>query len=309
MLSEAPKHFPQIDRARADGQAVKSQFPPAPSVSVVVPCAGASPQLDAQLRAVLGQQCDFAFDVVVSVNTADTERVAAIESTIESIVDSRLRAVESADKRGAAHARNVGARAARGDLIAFCDDDLVHDGWLARLIGVLAGFDAVSGTCIRSSPPRQAHWRPPATEGKLPTFVGIPYILSGNFALYRAAFDAVGGFDETLTRCEDIAIGWALQSAGYSIGFEQGAGIDYYDRAGLTALVKQQFLYGRGMAEVLARYPKPGGRGGEPTSTLGQLRPNMQKAPLNIVGLLRKMSTAAGRLFGLAQTRLNRSTT
>lgn len=286
---------------------MKSQFPAVPSVSVVIPCAGASPQLEAQLRAVLAQDCEFPFDVVLSVNTADPARIGAVDEVVDAIGEARLRTVDSSDRRGAAHARNVGAAAASGELLAFCDDDdLVHDGWLAQLIGALERLDGVSGPCIRISPPRQQHWRPPATEGQLPTFLGIPYILSGNFAVYRSAFLAVGGFDESLSRCEDIAIGWALQNAGFEIGFEPGAAIDYYDRAGLKALLKQHFLYGQGMAEVLANYPKPG-QGGERTSTLGQLRPNMQKAPLNIVGVLRKLSTAAGRLFGLVQTRRARS--
>jgi hypothetical protein len=167
----------------------------------------------------------------------------------------------------------------------------------------LDAADAVTGHVHELAPSRQRSWRPPATPGRLPTFLGIPYVLSGNLAIRKPAFLAVGGFDETLTRCEDIALGWALLSKGYRIGYVADAVLDYRHRSGLLALMHQHYLYGRGMAEVLSRYPVPGD--GEPRRLKGLslLRPNAQPAPFSAPTVLRRASLAAGRAVGLILTR------
>jgi glycosyltransferase involved in cell wall biosynthesis len=212
--------------------------------------------------------------------------------------------VGSAAKRGAAHARNVGAAATTSAAIAFCDaDDLVHDGWLAALVGGLGSFDAVSGRVIDVFPDQRiAHWYPAATSGSLRTFLGRPYLLSGNLAIRRAAFEAVGGFDESLTRCEDIAISWALLSSGHSLGHVDDAVVDYRHRAGVTSMLRQHYSYGRGMSEVLRAFGAPTVEGREGSARLGMLRPNNQTvARLSVGGVLRRGAIATGRLRGLVR--------
>ena len=136
-----------------------------------------------------------------------------------------------------------------------------------RLIAGLDAHDAVTGRVVDVFPtPRMAHWHPPATPGGLPTFLGTPYLLSGNLAVRRAAFEAVGGFDESLTRCEDIALGWDLIRRGYSLGYVHEAAIDYVHRPGMRAMLRQHYMYGRGMSEVLAHHGVSGEAGNETPS-------------------------------------------
>lgn len=260
--------------------------------SVVIPVGRAGPDLDRQLAAVADQAPGFAFEIVVSWNSPDERARKALPGVIRGVP---VRAVDSSDRRGAAHARNAGAAASAAEMLAFCDaDDVVQPGWLAALAAGLDEYDAVTGHVNEIAPPRQASWRPPATPGRLPEFLGVPYILSGNLAIKRAVFDAVGGFDESLTRCEDIALGWKLQHGGYRIGFAPDAVLDYWHRAGLRAMLHQHYLYGRGMAEVLARYPRPGGGGRRDL-----LRANRQPASRSYITVLRRAAIAAGRLRGL----------
>jgi glycosyltransferase involved in cell wall biosynthesis len=269
-------------------------------VSVVVPVGGVDGWLKRQITAVLAQDTPFSFDMILSLNSSAARERAALDEILQTTADGRLRVVLSADRRGAAHARNVGARASQAPLLAFCDaDDEVHPGWLAALVRGLEQCDAVTGQINELAPPGQESWRPRATPGQLPTFLGAPYILSGNLAITREAFTAVGGFDETLSRCEDIALGWCLLDRGYRLGFAADAVLDYHHRAGLRALMRQHYWYGQGMAEVLSRYPVPMPGGARRLTGLFLLRPNGQPAPLTIPSILRRISLAVGRAVGL----------
>jgi len=278
------------------------------AISVVVPVRSVDDLLRRQIEAILAQSTMFCFDVVISLNSSAEDDRLALESILGSIGDERLRVVCSADRRGAAHARNVGARASSAPLLAFCDaDDLVRQGWLEAIVRGLESWDAVTGHVNELAPLRQQTWRPPATPGRLPTFLGVPYLLSGNLGINRVAFEAVGGFDEALTRCEDIALGWTLIEKGYRIGYVQEAVVDYRHRAGLPALMRQHYWYGRGMAEVLSRYRIPINGTLHRLAGLALMRPNRQAAPMGIPYFLRRASLAAGRFVGIVMERRRRA--
>jgi len=272
------------------------------SVAVVIPVGSVDAALEPQIRRVLGQAGVQLHELVLSVNSSAAPVVQAVQAVVAAVGDPRVRVVDSSAQRGAARARNVGAAATGCDLIAFCDaDDLVHEGWLKALVAGLSRFDAVSGKTIDVFPEaRMAAWYPPATPGDLNSFLGRPYLLTGNLAVRRGAFEAVGGFDESLTRCEDIAISWALTDAGYTIGYADDAVIDYRHRAGVVPMMRQYYLYGRGMSEVLRRFGAPSGEGRSSTGGIRMLKPNGQRASRHtFVGTLRRGALAAGRARGL----------
>ena len=272
--------------------------------AVVIPVGSVDPVLAEQLTRVLAQNNVSLREVVLSVNTTQAAVVDGVRSVVESCGDSRVRVVDSSDRRGAAHARNVGAAATKCSAIAFCDaDDLVHEGWLAALITGLGAFDAVSGDVVDVFPDeRMRRWYPSTTSGELNRFLNKSYLLTGNLAIRREAFDAVSGFDESLTRCEDIAISWSLLRAGYSIGHADGAVIDYRHRDGVRAMLRQHYSYGRGMSEVLRLFGTPTAEGRIASSPLGMLRPNGQlTAGWSVASVLRRSAIAAGRLRGLVR--------
>ena len=270
--------------------------------AVVIPIGSLDPVLAEQLARVLAQNSVSLREVVLSVNTTQAAVVDGVRLVVESCGDRRVRIVDSSDRRGAAHARNVGAAATSCPMIAFCDaDDLVHEGWLSALVSGLGAFDAVSGDVVDVFPDdRMRRWYPSTTSGELIRFLDKPYLLTGNLAIRREAFDAVSGFDETLTRCEDIAISWSLLRAGYSIGHADGAIIDYRHRDGVRAMLRQHYSYGRGMSEVLRLFGMPAAEGRIASSPLGMLRPNGQlTAGWSVASVLRRSAIAVGRLRGL----------
>ncbi len=281
------------------------------TICVVLPVGGFDELLEPQLRAVLAQRVGQPFTVVLSVNTGDRSACRAIDDLVASVADERVRVVSSASLRSAAHARNVGLRAAPidADVIAFCDaDDVVEHGWLGALADALGPHAAVGGHLHDVYPAsRQAAWRPPATPGALPSFLGVPYIVTASMAIRRNAFEAVNGFDTALVRCEDIAISWALLRAGYTIGFAPDAVVQYRHRPGLWLLLRQHELYGQGMSQVLTRYGVPTGDSWAAPRGAALLRPNGQPASRRtMVGTLRRGAIGVGRVHGLVSERVAR---
>ncbi len=282
----------------------------APTIAVVIPVGRVADSLTTQIRSVLTQTLDRPFEVVLSVNTPSRHAHTEVGRLVAELGNDRLRCVDSSAVRGAAHARNAGLTACSADFVAFCDaDDRVHDGWLAALFAGLDERDAVSGRVVDVFPsPRMAHWHPPTTPGALPTFLGTPYLLSGNLAVRRAAFEAVRGFDETLTRCEDIALGWDLIRHGYTLGYVEDAVIDYVHRPGVRAMLRQHYLYGRGMSEVIARHGIPSESGTITLRGVRALRPNAQRpSRRTIVGTMRRGAIATGRVRGMIGAGTSRS--
>lgn len=276
-------------------------------VSVVVPVGHVDGDLREQLDALLAQVTDRPFEVVLARNTADPLAVTALDALLARVDDSRFRVIDASDRRGASHARNGGAAAARGDVLAFCDaDDIVDHGWLDALVGGLGEHDAVSGHFVDFGlTEAQVRARPPTTPGRLPTFLGVPYLLSSSMAVSRPVFDDVGGFDEDLVRCEDIAISWALLGKGRTLGYVSDAVLRYRHRPGLRSMVQQHFHYGRGMAQVLARYGIPDGESFEQPSGFGLLRPNSQPgARRSVSSVLRRGALGVGRVAGIVEERV-----
>lgn len=272
-------------------------------VSVVVPVGRVEESLRVQLDALLAQTTDLEFEIVIAHNTPTPTDRRSLEAMLMAVNDDRVRVVEAPERRGAAHTRNAGAHAAHGRLLLFCDaDDRVHPGWIDALVRGLEELDAVTGAIREIAPAGQESWRPPATPGALPQFLGRPYVLSGNLGVRTEAFRDVGGFDESLTRCEDIALGWSLQDRGRRIGFVPDAVLDYHHRSGFVPMLKQHFFYGIGMTEVLRSYELAGNQ----PKRSRMLKPNSQRHSRSIISYFRRGAIATGRAVGVIGGRSRR---
>ena len=100
--------------------------PDTPLVTAVIPTRGRPELLASAIRSAL-RQTWLNMEVIVVVDGPD----AATGEYLETLTDPRLRVVFLAERRGGADARNAGVRAARGEWIAFLDDD---DEWLPEKI-------------------------------------------------------------------------------------------------------------------------------------------------------------------------------
>ncbi|WP_024799646.1 glycosyltransferase family 2 protein [Nocardia sp. BMG51109] len=235
-------------------------------VSVVVPAHVTSIEsrklLDVELDALAGQDHSGSFEVIV----ADNDSPVGLREHIEghSLRDRlNLRYVDASGARGAAHARNVGAEQASGEILLFCDhDDWVYPEWMRRLIAFLeTGYDLVSSavegrTLNRHNPRKVAEVPPP--ESFQPAGVAVPVVVAGSMACRAEVYRKTGGLDETYPANEDVEFGWRVHRQGYRVGYLPAALVAYRYRRGFRAGLRQGRPRGRGLARLHADYPGNG---------------------------------------------------
>ena len=113
-------------------------------ISVVVPVRNGMPWLEQQLRALSEQQCGEPWEVIVADNGSTDESGLVVRKWARRRPVVRL--VDASKAVGPGGTRNAGARAAQGELLAFCDaDDVVQPGWLSADVAALAHADASGG--------------------------------------------------------------------------------------------------------------------------------------------------------------------
>ena len=213
-------------------------------ISVIIPAYNAAKTLGAQLDALKEQVYDGPWEILVVNNRSTDETVEVVKAYQSSMPNLHL--VQALSKQGRSHACNVGAQAAKGDALIFCDaDDIAAPGWLAALAAALEYHEFVAGSIeIHMLNPRTP-WRPnPVISGRHPALNFLPQAPGTNMAMSRAAFDAVGGFTEGIPPCEDIDISWRLQLKGYTIEDAPDAVMHIRYRETMESLWKQITLYG-----------------------------------------------------------------
>ena len=161
---------------------------------------------------------------------------------------------------GLSYARNAGAAAATGEVIAYTDSDCMADpDWLYYLVGTLLSGDYAGVGGPNVSPPAQ-DWiqacvaaAPGGPSHVLLTDVVAEHIPGCNMAFHRWAFDQVGGFDPDYRKAgDDVDFCWRLQQGGQVIAFSPAAVVWHYRRFTLQAFRKQQEGYGE--AESMLRF-------------------------------------------------------
>jgi O-antigen biosynthesis protein len=161
---------------------------------------------------------------------------------------------------GLSYARNAGAGAATGEVLAYTDSDCMADpDWLYYMIGTLISGDYAGVGGPNISPPA-VNWiqaavsaAPGGPSHVLLTDVVAEHIPGCNMAFLRTAFHSVGGFDTEYRKAgDDVDFCWRLQTNGGVIAFSPSAIVWHYRRFTLRAFRKQQEGYGE--AESMLRF-------------------------------------------------------
>lgn len=240
-------------------------------ISVVIPAFNAQSTLGAQLAALAAQSHHGEWELVLADNGSTDATVSVARA-----FDDRLpvRVVDASARRGPGAARNVGAGAASGDVLLFCDaDDVVLAGWLEALVGAVRIGRCATGPYYTSAsaeldPADFEAWQPSrATAPRY--FDQVTMVQSNNFGIMRADFEGVGGFDESFVAAEDAELGVRLHERGCEIAWCREARIVTRDRSTVRQQFRQFAAYGRWDVAV---YKKHRGRGLERPSTRAALR-------------------------------------
>jgi glycosyltransferase involved in cell wall biosynthesis len=228
-------------------------------ISVIVPVRNGMPWLDEQLRALVDQECSEPWEVVVADNGSTDESRSVVRQWAARV--HKIRLVDASIVKGPGAARNAGARAAHGELLAFCDaDDVVQPGWLAGHVVALAGADFSGGVFdfwslnARPAPSPLTHAVPSAVS----QFGFLPAVTSNNLALRRTAFEGVGGFAEDMMTGEDIDLSWRLQLAGHTCLMTTDSVVARRDRRGFWKVLGRFIAYGQCGPALYRRYRADG---------------------------------------------------
>ena len=240
-----------------------------PAVSVVVPTHNRLPLLTRLLDALEAQRgIDFEIVVVDDCSADGTWEFlgrrceAATANGGGAVTGSavRLHRLRTPVNSGPATARNIGWRQARGDLVAFIDDDCVPGpGWLEALAGTAADADIVQGPTLPL--PEQA-----AGRGPFAVFVWIDRDYGRyetcNIAYRRDLLEQLDGFDESFGTVggapvwgEDVDLGWRAREAGARFAFVPAA-LAHCEvhRSDYRAYLRQIRRHG-GLVRNVARHP------------------------------------------------------
>lgn len=180
-------------------------------VSVIIPTCDRPALLKEALASVVAQTLS-PFETIIANN--GKERIN------ESSLPKEIRVLKLPPYIGAAEARNRGAAAARGDFLAFLDDDdLWSNTYLeqaARAIEagarcVISRLDKKIGEEVR--PFKNPHGRLSAKN----ILLGNPGITGSNIVIEKKLFESVGGFDPKLPPSEDKSLVLELLRKGVQV--------------------------------------------------------------------------------------------
>jgi Glycosyltransferase like family 2 len=161
------------------------------------------------------------------------------------------------------HARNRGAAVGRAPWILFVDADVeaapdlldrYFDPAPGELAGVVGGGvrDEVGGGSLAA---RHAALAQPMAHHRTLAEGRWRYAQTANALVRRAAFEAAGGFRETLRSGGDADLCFRLRDAGWAIEARPDAAVVHRARTTLRAVARQRFRHGAGAAWLNRTYP------------------------------------------------------
>jgi GT2 family glycosyltransferase len=224
-----------------------------PLVSFVIPVRNDALRLQRCLASIVGNDYPRELIEVIVVDNESTDESARVAREFSAIV---LKA--SGDSVAAL--RNKGARAALGSLIAFADSDHEIDrNWIPTAVDVLSAPDvaATGSPCLTPPSPTWVQQNYDGLRSRPVRRQDVSWLGSGNLAIKRSVFDRIGGFDASLTACEDVDLCNRITQAGHRIVADPGLrSIHFGDPRTLKALFVGELWRGRDNLRVTFAGPR-----------------------------------------------------
>ena len=162
-----------------------------------------------------------------------------------------IRLIDLPKNRGRGYARSRGLAAARGEIIATVDADIIlPPHWLVRTRAALHEHDAVGGVAVPDGDVTYIYTR----FNLVPRVVGTTTTVTGNNGLYRRSVFDVASFDPALREGEDSSLGHAMNRQGLSCVTIPGLIVRHEENKTLGTSLRWLFDVGRGATRQLFAY-------------------------------------------------------
>lgn len=159
------------------------------------------------------------------------------------------------ETQGPATCRNIGAKKAHGDILAFLDADcMAGENWLKEIIpffkttgaGAVGGY--VDGYYKDSLLAKYEEVSSSLNMGKRLLLEGKTessfYVPTANMLVTREAFEAAGGFQVGMYVGEDVDFCWRLRNLGYTLLYVPCGSVAHKHRQQLSRMLRRRGDYG-----------------------------------------------------------------
>jgi glycosyltransferase involved in cell wall biosynthesis len=231
-------------------------------ITFVLPVYNEEQYLESTLKSLAKQELGPYKAEILIIDGYSTDRSFEIAKAYESNDDICFRTMKN-EKRIAAAALNIGVREAKSGIVGFGGSHAIYPTDYLRLaveLIIVKQHDAVGGWCnfistgsgimdrtmvlLYTSPlgagARRDYYK---TE---PTFVKT--VFGGLFR--REIIEQCGGYDEDLSRGQDIDFNLRIRAAGYKILFHPGLNVNYMIKTDPKIFFKRAFITSSAIAEI-----------------------------------------------------------
>lgn len=249
---------------------IMRNFPPMadedlPVVSIVIPTYNRQPKLTSCLESLLA--LDYPQNKLEIIVVDDKSPVPVVLEEILVTVPPMLSLIRMRSNKGPGAARNAAVQLAKGEIIAFLDDDcLASKEWLKALVPcfqhpeVAAAGGRVESAKLSRPLERYEQVQSPLLMGnsqrKVRKGSALSYLATCNLLVRKNSFLDVKGFEPELKVGEDVDLCRRILEKGELIYYIPEGLIFHHHRSQLIPFLSRRFNYGQSEARLHSRNPE-----------------------------------------------------
>lgn len=220
-----------------------------PFVSVIIPVRDQPDDLLDCLKALENVRYPGDKFEIIMVDDSSREKLEKV------VTNPGIKIIRNEKSKGSAACRNIGAEAAKGEILAFLDADCIPgEDWLEELApffqyawaGGVGGY--IDGYGDRNPLERYEKTFSSLNMGSRLIIEGKGesgfYVPTANLLVGREAFRSAGGFKEGMEVGEDVDFCWRLRECGYTLVYTPTGRVAHKHRNKLGKMLKRRFEYG-----------------------------------------------------------------
>jgi mycofactocin glycosyltransferase len=230
-----------------------------PSISIIIPTRDRCKSVIECLESIYAQDYPSNQTEIIVVDDGSLDETQTLVSGFS------CKLLANPKSRGQSYCRNLGAREANHEILAFLDDDCVAGRtWLRDLVpyfqwkavGAVGGY--VDGYSNSSLLDRYEKEFSLLNLGKY-IFRGVNdqfFIPTCNMLVRKKAFDETGGIRETLRIGEDVDFCWRMRDAGWQALYVPSGTVMHKHRNTIGTMLQRRADYGTSEAVLCALHPR-----------------------------------------------------